>query len=110
MFRDHGQRKKYKHCLIGWNARMDGFQGAVLSVKLKYLDEWNAAQRRNAELYNRLLADADSLITPFQADYARHVYHIYAIRTQNRETLTGALAEKDILCGIHYPVPIHLPQ
>ena len=108
MFRDHGQKKKYSHSTIGWNARMDGFQGAVLSVKLKYLAGWNEARRRNAQLYNSLLADVDDIITPIEADYAKHVYHIYAIRTKNRDSLKKVLAEKDIFCGIHYPVPIHL--
>ena len=110
MFRDHGQAKKYYHSIIGWNARMDGFQGAVLSVKLKHLPAWNKARRKNAQLYNDFLADVDDVIAPAEADYARHVYHIYAIRTQNRDALIRALAEKDIFCGIHYPVPIHLQE
>lgn len=108
MFRDHGQMKKYYHSMIGWNARMDGFQGAVLSVKLKYLDEWNEARRKNAQLYNNLLANIDAIITPTEAGYAKHVYHLYVIRTQNRDKLLTALAQKDIFCGIHYPVPLHL--
>jgi len=110
MFRDHGQGKKYYHSLVGWNARMDGFQAAVLSVKLKYLPAWNDARRQNAQLYNDLLAGMDSVITPMEADYAKHVYHVYAIRSQNRNALIGTLAEKDIFCGIHYPVPIHLQE
>jgi dTDP-4-amino-4,6-dideoxygalactose transaminase len=108
MLRDHGQRKKYYHSIIGWNARMDGFQGAVLSVKLKHLTAWNEARRKNAQLYNDLLADVDGLITPLEADYAKHIYHIYAIRVQNRDALMSTLAGKDIHCGIHYPIPIHL--
>jgi dTDP-4-amino-4,6-dideoxygalactose transaminase len=110
MFRDHGQAKKYHHGLIGWNARMDGFQGAVLSVKLKHLPAWNEARRKNAQLYNDLLAKIDGVITPFEADYATHVYHVYAIRFKNRDALIKTLAEKDISCGIHYPVPIHLQE
>ncbi|MFC1634696.1 DegT/DnrJ/EryC1/StrS family aminotransferase [Planctomycetota bacterium] len=110
MFRDHGQAKKYYHCLIGWNARMDGFQGAVLSVKLKHLPAWNEARRKNAQIYNDLLAKIDGVITPFEADYAKHVYHVYAIRIKNRDALIRALAEKDVSCGIHYPVPIHLQE
>jgi dTDP-4-amino-4,6-dideoxygalactose transaminase len=106
--RDHGQIKKYYHSMVGWNARMDGFQGAVLSVKLKYLSMWNEARRRNAKLYEQFLADTDNIITPYEADYAKHVYHIYAIRTQNRDMLKNNLAEKGICCGIHYPVPLHL--
>lgn len=108
ILRNHGQKKKYFHSLIGWNARMDGFQGAVLSVKLKHLPAWNEARRENAQLYNDLLADVDDIITPTEAAYAKHVYHIYAVRTQNRDTLITTLAEKNIHCGIHYPIPIHL--
>lgn len=108
MLRDHGQKKRYYHSIIGWNARMDGFQAVILSVKLKYLTLWNEARRKNAYLYNDLLAEVDSIITPVEAAYARHIYHIYAVRVQNRDELISALAEKDIHCSIHYPVPIHL--
>ena len=108
MFRDHGQVKKYYHSMIGWNARMDGFQGAVLSVKLKHLAEWNQARRRNAQLYDTLLADTDGVITPVEADYARHIYHIYAVRTESRDALISTLSQRGIGCGIHYPLPIHL--
>ena len=108
MFRDHGQAKKYYHSMIGWNARMDGFQGAVLSVKLKHLPVWNEARREKAQRYNELLADVDDVNTPVETDYARHVYHIYAIRVQSRDELITGLAREDIFCGIHYPVSIHL--
>jgi dTDP-4-amino-4,6-dideoxygalactose transaminase len=110
MFRDHGQAKKYYHSMIGWNGRMDGLQGAVLSVKLKYLAAWNEARRRNAQLYNKLLENVDGLIAPIEADYGMHIYHIYAIRTQNRDAFISTLAQKGISCGIHYPVPIHLQK
>jgi dTDP-4-amino-4,6-dideoxygalactose transaminase len=108
MFRDHGQSKKYNHAMIGWNARMDGFQGAVLNVKLKYLAAWNDARRKNADIYNDLLSDLDDPMIPHEADYARHMYHVYAIRVQHRDTLLKSLADADIHCGIHYPVPVHL--
>jgi dTDP-4-amino-4,6-dideoxygalactose transaminase len=110
MLRDHGQARKYLHSIIGWNGRMDGFQGAVLSVKLKYLPAWNEARRRNARLYDQLLSDVSNIRTPVEADYAKHIYHIYAIRTQNRDTFISTLAEKGIRCGIHYPIPVHLQQ
>ena len=110
MFRDHGQPKKYYHSIIGWNARMDGFQGAVLSLKLKHLPTWNDMRRKNAQLYDNLLADVKGVTTCKEADYARHVYHIYAVRTEGRDALIGALAEKNIFCGIHYAVPIHLQE
>jgi dTDP-4-amino-4,6-dideoxygalactose transaminase len=110
ILRDHGQPKKYYHTVIGWNARMDGLQGAILSVKLKHLVPWNEARRKNAQLYGELLAEVDGVFVPREADYAKHVYHIYAIRLQNRDALISALAEKDITCGIHYPVPVHLQE
>ncbi|MBM4314712.1 MAG: DegT/DnrJ/EryC1/StrS family aminotransferase [Deltaproteobacteria bacterium] len=108
MFRDHGQSKKYHHCVIGWNARMDGIQGAVLNVKLKYLAGWNESRREHAHEYTRLLSPVVGVIEPREADDARHVFHIYAIRTGQRDRLMTALAELGISCGIHYPVPIHL--
>ena len=107
MFRDHGQSKKYYHDMIGWNARMDGIQGAILNVKLKYLSAWNEARRKNARLYNELFVNIDDISEPVEAEYARHVYHVYAVRVQNRARLMASLAEKDIHCGIHYPVPVH---
>ncbi len=108
MFRDHGQSKKYYHNMIGWNARMDGFQGAVLNVKLKHLDSWTEARRKNAKIYNDRLSHLNGLIIPLEAYYAKHVYHVYAIRVQIREKLMTALSEKDIYGAIHYPVSVHL--
>ncbi|OGP74748.1 MAG: erythromycin biosynthesis sensory transduction protein eryC1 [Deltaproteobacteria bacterium RBG_16_50_11] len=107
MLRDHGQPQKYYHNIIGWNGRMDGIQAAVLSVKLKYLEIWNEARRQKAHLYDAFLK-LDHVVIPEQADYGRHIYHIYAIRIQNRDGLMKALAESGIGCGIHYPIPIHL--
>lgn len=108
VLRDHGQARKYFHSMIGWNARMDGFQGAVLSVKLKHLPAWNDGRKRNARLYDELLADADDVITPVEVGRAGHVYHVYAIRTKDRDALINYLVEKNVYCGIHYPMPIHL--
>ena len=108
MFRDHGQSRKYYHAMIGWNARMDGLQGAILNVKLRHLPEWTDARRKNAGLYNKLLSETDGIIEPAEAGYARHVYHVYAARVKNRDDLIAKLAAKDIHCGIHYPVPVHL--
>jgi len=110
MFRDHGQSKKYYHNMIGWNARMDGIQGAVLNVKLEHLPAWNEARRENAHLYNDLFENVNAIIEPVEAQYARHVYHIYAVRVQNRESLIEALTDREIYCGIHYPVPVHLQK
>jgi len=109
MFRDHGQPKKYHHDMAGWNARMDGFQGAVLSVKLKYIDSWNESRRKNAAMYGELLNHgAAGVALPIQAGYAKHVYHIYAVRVKNRDTFMDALNKKGVASGIHYPIPLHL--
>jgi len=110
MLRDHGQVKKYYHDLIGWNARMDGLQGAILSVKLRYLPAWNEARRRNARLYNEMLGKVDGVAIPRESPHCKHVYHVYAIRARNRDSLISALAGKDIHCGIHYPIPLHLQE
>ena len=108
LLRDHGQEKKYYHSCVGWNARMDGIQGAVLRVKLKGLDRGNAARRAHAGLYREQLAGRAEVITPHAADYGSHVYHVYAIRVKGRDQLLQALADQGISCGIHYPIPIHL--
>ena len=108
MLRDHGQAKKYYHSLVGWNARMDGIQGAILSVKLRHLPGWTEGRRRNSALYGQLLKGVKGVTIPAEAAYGKHVYHIYAIRVPNRDRLIAALAEKDIHCGIHYPIPVHL--
>ena len=110
MLRDHGQEKKYHHGMIGWNARMDGIQGSVLSVKLKRLPAWNEARRKNAALYDDLLKEVKGVAIPQKAAYAKHVYHIYAICVKDRDGLIAALAAKDIHCGIHYPIPLHLQE
>jgi dTDP-4-amino-4,6-dideoxygalactose transaminase len=108
VFRDHGQRRKYDHAIRGWNARMDGLQAAVLSVKLKRLDQANAARRKAAQEYTLLFDDVEDVTVPYEAGYGEHIYHVYAIRTPRREALMSALQERGIGYGIHYPVPIHL--
>jgi len=110
MLRDHGQAKKYYHDWIGWNARMDGLQGAVLGVKLKYLPGWNEARRDHARKYSELLADLKDIHVPKEANYARHIYHVYAIRAPRRDALISYLGGKGISSGIHYPVPLHLQK
>jgi dTDP-4-amino-4,6-dideoxygalactose transaminase len=110
VLRDHGQVRKYHHAMVGWNCRMDGIQAAVLGVKLQHLERGNQLRRAHALQYNQALAGLDELLTPFQADYAHHVYHIYAIRVQERDEVMRALEEKGIGCGVHYPVPIHLQE
>ena len=107
MLRDHGQREKYHHTLLGYNHRLDTIQAAVLRVKLKYLDEWNAARRRHAQRYNVLL-DGCPALTPREADDCECTYHLYVIRIQDRDALRAHLRDKGIATGIHYPIPIHL--
>ena len=110
ILRDHGQVKKYHHALVGWNARMDGIQGALLRVKLKHLAAWNEARRANARLYAQQLAGVEELILPAEAVYGRHVYHVYAVRVRNRDPILRAMANRGIACGIHYPIPLHLQE
>jgi dTDP-4-amino-4,6-dideoxygalactose transaminase len=109
MLRDWGQEHKYRHVLKGYNYRMDGLQGAILRVKLRRLDTWNDARRENAARYHALLSDADIQL-PLEMDYARHVYHIYAIRSSRRDLLYQFLSSQGIQVGIHYPIPVHLQQ
>jgi dTDP-4-amino-4,6-dideoxygalactose transaminase len=108
--RDHGQSSKYYHDEIGWNARMNGIQGAILSVKLKYIDQWNEARRQKAAIYNEHLKNNASVTRPKQESYARHIFHVYAIRIKNRDYLFNKLKDQEISCGIHYPIPIHLQK
>jgi len=110
MLRDHGQAKKYHHALIGWNARMDGIQGAALRVKLKHLDRANQARRANARFYDQQLAEVAEVILPTEAEYARHVYHLYVVRMKDRDGVLQAMAHRGIACGIHYPIPVHLQE
>ncbi len=102
---NHGEAAKYQHKLIGRNSRMDGIQAAVLSVKLKYLDKWIEARRRNAGLYNELLADT-GISLPTAPEYSRHVYHLFVIRVRNRDAVAAKLKEAGIDTGLHYPTAL----
>ena len=110
VLRDHGQSQKYYHTSMGWNCRMDGIQAAVLSIKLRYLDEANLLRRKHALGYNQALTGIGDVLTPLEARYARHVYHVYAIRVQERDAVRRELQEKGVGCAVHYPVPIHLQE
>lgn len=107
MLRDWGAERKYEHVLKGYNFRLEGIQGAVLRVKLRHLEAWTEARRSIATRYGRLLTGS-GVPTPAAMPYARHVYHIYAIRTQRRAAWQQALLEQGIQTGIHYPIPVHL--
>ncbi len=107
MLRDWGAEKKYEHVLKGYNYRLEGIQGAVLRVKLRHLEEWTEARRSAAARYDSLLAGS-GITTPEAMPYARHVYHVYAIRTTRRAAWQAALQGQGIHTGIHYPIPVHL--
>jgi dTDP-4-amino-4,6-dideoxygalactose transaminase len=110
ILRDHGQVRKYHHTMVGWNCRMDGIQAAVLRVKLRHLDRNNQARRKHALEYNEDLAGLEEIITPHEAPYGEHVYHIYAVRVRERDEVMRLLEENGIGCAVHYPVPIHLQK
>jgi dTDP-4-amino-4,6-dideoxygalactose transaminase len=108
MLRDWGQERKYHHVLKGYNYRMDGIQGGILRVKLRYLDQWTEARRSHGAQYDQLLADS-GVKTPTVMPYCdRHVYHIYTLRVAEREVVQQQLAERGVQTGIHYPIPVHL--
>ena len=106
MLRNHGRKTKYEHDEIGYGERIDAIQAAILGAKLPYLEGWTAARRDHAALYDRLLADAD-VVTPTAAPDVRHVYHLYVIRTERRDTVRDYLNANGVGAGIHYPVPLH---
>ncbi len=107
LLRDHGSERKYHHEVIGYNFRLEGIQGAVLGVKLPHLDKWNGLRREHAARYNELLNDSN-LTLPREMPYAEHIYHLYVVQTEARETLQKTLTESGVQTGIHYPIPVHL--
>ena len=109
--RDHGQAKKYYHDMEGYNGRLDSVQCGILSVKLRHLSKWNEQRRERADTYNRLLANSDGAITlPFEPSWSRAVYHLYVIRTEDREGMMAHLKSAGVGTGIHYPIPLHLQK
>lgn len=109
MLRDWGQEKRYHHVLKGYNYRMDGIQGAILRVKMRYIEAWTEARIACAANYNELLAES-GLGLPSALPHNRHVYHIYAVRSPQRDALQQSLQAHDIQTGIHYPIPVHLQK
>jgi dTDP-4-amino-4,6-dideoxygalactose transaminase len=117
MLRNQGMRRRYYHDELGWNARMDGFQGAVLSVKLKYIARWNEARRALAARYHALFAKtglaetgpypAHGVVLPQEAPGAKHVWHQYVIRVARRDALREFLNTRGIGSEIYYPIPLH---
>jgi dTDP-4-amino-4,6-dideoxygalactose transaminase len=120
MLRQHGMRRRYYHDEIGWNTRLDGFQGAILNVKLKYIAGWNDARRQVAERYHTLFAAAGlveagpyptrGVVLPHEVSGSRHVWHQFVIRTPRRDALREFLSARKIGSEIYYPVPLHLQE
>jgi dTDP-4-amino-4,6-dideoxygalactose transaminase len=113
-------RRRYYHDEIGWNTRMDGFQGAILSVKLRYIDSWTQLRRTVARRYHALfhaagLAEtgpypAHGIVLPHEVVGSRHVWHQYVIRTGRRDALREFLTARKIGSEIYYPVPLHMQE
>jgi dTDP-4-amino-4,6-dideoxygalactose transaminase len=120
MLRQHGMRRRYYHDELGWNTRMDGFQGAVLGVKLRYIEGWNQLRRTVARRYHALfhaagLAEAGAypvhgVVLPHEVAGSRHVWHQYVIRTRRRDALRDFLAMRQIGSEIYYPLPLHMQE
>jgi dTDP-4-amino-4,6-dideoxygalactose transaminase len=108
MLRDHGQSRKYFHDVEGYNGRLDAIQAGILHTKLGHLKLWNEQRRLKAAEYNRLLSDCDAIGMPYEPSWSRGVYHLYVIRTGDRESLMKDLREAGVGSAIHYPVPLHL--
>lgn len=107
LLRNHGRRAKYLHEQVGFGERLDTLQAAILAAKLPHLQQWTDDRRRLAQRYNRLLADCD-LILPHVAADANPVWHLFVIRTPQRDRLLEHLRQHDVEAGVHYPVPLHL--
>jgi dTDP-4-amino-4,6-dideoxygalactose transaminase/acetyltransferase-like isoleucine patch superfamily enzyme len=110
MLRDHGQVKKYYHDVEGYNGRLDTIQAGLLHTKLPHLAGWNARRRELASDYNHLLAYNNAVGLPYEPSWSRAVYHLYVIRTSDRDGMMNHLKQSGIGTGIHYPIPLHLQK
>jgi dTDP-4-amino-4,6-dideoxygalactose transaminase len=108
MLRDHGQSQKYYHEIEGYNGRLDAIQAGILRIKLKHLEAWNSARRKNAKRYNQLLQEVDGVTFVPEPDWSTSVYHLYVIKVKNRDRVQKKLAEKGVATALHYPIPLHL--
>jgi dTDP-4-amino-4,6-dideoxygalactose transaminase len=106
--RDHGQAGRHHHVELGFNTRMEGMQGAVLSAKLPHLDRWNELRRRHADRYSALLNGLDEIELPLAAQRDAHVWHLFVVllRDMSRDELRRTLSEMGVATGVHYPVPV----
>ena len=107
ILRDHGSRVRYQHEVLGVNARLDELQAAVLRVKLRYLEQWNAARQAHAGVYTEQLQGVVEAV-PLVRPGASHVYYVYVVQVQERDQFRTFLEQEGIATGIHYPIPIHL--
>jgi len=108
MIRDHGQAKKYHHDLEGYNGRLDAIQAGLLLAKLPHLDGWNTQRSDRASEYDRLFAENEDITIPHEPSWSRAVFHLYVIRTEDRDAMMSHLKSEGIGTGLHYPVPLHL--
>ncbi|MFM8572257.1 MAG: DegT/DnrJ/EryC1/StrS family aminotransferase [Pirellula sp.] len=107
LMRSYGSVVKYQHEVVGWNSRLDTIQAAILKCKLPHLESWNNRRREIAAKYSRLLGDLKEIELPIELENARHVYHLYIIRSNNRDMFKNELEKHGVSTGIHYPIPIH---
>jgi len=107
--RNYGSQKKYYNKFKGFNSRLDEMQAAILRVKLRYLDDWNSERQKNARIYLDGL-DNEDIVLPFVPEWAEPVWHLFVVRTENRDELKAYLEQNDVQTQIHYPVPIHLQK
>jgi dTDP-4-amino-4,6-dideoxygalactose transaminase len=110
VLRGHGAEKRYYHRTVGINSRLDTLQAAVLLVKLRYLDQWTARRRRNAEVYRRALANAQGIALPLELADCRHIYNQFVVRVPERDRVRDAMAQAGVASEIYYPVPLHLQE
>jgi dTDP-4-amino-4,6-dideoxygalactose transaminase len=108
LLRNWGMEERYQHIVRGYNYRMEGLQGAILRVKLKYLEQWTEARRAHGEKYNSELADIPGVVTPQVMPYARHVFHVYALRLAQRATMQAVLTAAGIASAVYYPIALHM--
>lgn len=107
MLRVHGWKTKYHPEVLGYNSRLDALQAAVLRVKLRHVDDWNQRRREIAAVYDRALAEVPNIQAPFAGDHITHVYHLYVVRTENRDQLQQKFHENDVASGVYYPEVLH---
>ena len=110
LLRDHGQAQKYYHDIEGYNGRLDAIQAGLLHTKLAHLEKWNAQRRDHAASYSLLLATNEAVSLPYEPSWSRSVYHLYVVRTGDREGFMSHLKKAGIGTGIHYPIPLHLQK